>query len=1020
MHNLSLRAAFILGILAGFSFLFSVNAQQLYTVSKGERPPIDLKSLQADAWEAGVLKIKLTEQAMRQMEQSKPSVNRDGILSFGLASLDALNSQYAISQFSETFSSPAFESQFAERHRAWGFHRWFTLFVDAEADIAIMAEAFQALAEVEHAEPEYKKRLIGNAPDNASKLSPTFDPAAPASRWTPDDPQLDQQWHYHNTGQQNGTAGADISLFEAWDIEKGSADVIVAIIDDGVQHTHPDLSGNMWDGIGFNFVNNSPNIVPGNHGTHVAGTVAAVSNNEVGVAGVAGGTGAGDGVRLMSCQVFAGSSQGGFHLAPVWAADNGAAISQNSWGYQTPNVYDQNVLDAIDYFNENGGGDALIGGGITIFAAGNDNGDAAYYPGYYSGAFTIAATNNQDVKSWYSNYGSWVEISAPGGETNTVNARGVLSTLTNNGYGFYQGTSMACPHVSGVAALMASVAFGELSPDEIAEILLSTTDDIYALNPGFIGKLGTGRLNALSALEEAMAYIDGVRNPAGFNAEAIDFQSIEVNWVPNDEGNAVVVAFSDTNAFGTPETGMSYQAGEEIPGGGMVLYAGLETSLLHEDLPSATAHFYRAWSYNNDFEYSTGRSASAITACEAYNMPFAEGFEESPALPFCWTEEVVVPGVSWTLGAGNGENNPPSAFAGNSNMYHRSTGLFETGLTTRLVTPQLDLSQATEATLNFHFTNALRSFLIFNYQDVLRIKYKDAIDAEWVLLETFNSNVPDWTEVNIELPELSGDYYIAFEAVANSGYGVCLDEISITGELVEGFYIQAVAGENGTIEPEGNVFVPQGGEQAFEIVADWGFHIGSLMVDELAVEEAETLETYTYLFEDVQQDHTITAMFSPNMYDLSLEIVPAGMGEAWFTGDPYHGNEITLEANPLFSAYDFSHWALEGDTLSKENPYTFMLLQNMEIAAHFKVVTGLTESDVVPVNIWPNPNSGLFRIELAEAATIQVYNAVGILVHQQELEAGQTVINLHELATGIYFIKVDTGEISQNIKLMLR
>jgi subtilisin family serine protease len=246
---------------------------------------------------------------------------------------------------------------------------------------------------------------------------------------------------------------------------KGNSDVIVAIIDGGIDYNAcNDLAANMWDGIGFNFVNNSSTIIAHNHGTHVAGTVAAVTNNSVGVAGVAGGSGSGDGVRLMSCQVFTASSSGGFHIAPVYAADNGAAISQNSWGYVSAGIYSQPVLDAIDYFNAHGGGNALDGG-ITIFAAGNSNSSGQWYPACYSGAFSVAATNNQDKKAWYSNYDTWVDISAPGGETNSVTARGVLSTLNGNAYGYYQGTSMACPHASGTAALMASLGYGELSAE---------------------------------------------------------------------------------------------------------------------------------------------------------------------------------------------------------------------------------------------------------------------------------------------------------------------------------------------------------------------------------------------------------------------------------------------------------------------------------------------------------------------------------------------------------------------------
>ena len=127
---------------------------------------------------------------------------------------------------------------------------------------------------------------------------------------------LPSKWHYHNTGQSNGTFDADIDLPEAWAIEKGNSDVLVVVIDEGIQYSHPDLVGNMWQEIGYNFALGTSTIMPGSHGCHVGGTIAAVTNNGLGVAGIAGGTGNNDGVRLMSAQVFNDFNNGGFHIAP--------------------------------------------------------------------------------------------------------------------------------------------------------------------------------------------------------------------------------------------------------------------------------------------------------------------------------------------------------------------------------------------------------------------------------------------------------------------------------------------------------------------------------------------------------------------------------------------------------------------------------------------------------------------------------------------------------------------------------
>ena len=484
------RKVLVLLTIIIFSLITLLSASQ-ESIRFGERPFIDIYKVSEGAMEEGWIRIKFQEQYTEHLDNVPVSRDENGRVLFSIPEIDELNRYYEVTSITKLFTSPALKNDYEWRHRQWGFHLWYEIHYETKEDIRDIVMAYRSLESmISWAEPEYKKRL----------LSESIEPL----RWEPNDPRLDEQWHYNNTGQQNGTPGKDISLFTAWDIEKGLDDVIVAVIDGGIDHNHNDLTANMWPGIGYNFVNGSSTIAPHNHGTHVAGTIAAVNNNNTGVAGVAGGSGSGDGVRLMSCQVFTSSSSGGFHLAPVYAADEGAAISQNSWGYTSVGVYDQTTLDAIDYFNANGGGEVMTGG-ITIFAAGNENDNGAWYPGYYAGAFSVAATNNQDQKSWYSTYGTWVDISAPGGETNSVTARGVLSTLNNNSYGFYQGTSMACPHASGVAALILSYAYRNgaiLTSAEVADLLRDTTDDHYAVNPGYLGELGTGRLNAHAALLE--------------------------------------------------------------------------------------------------------------------------------------------------------------------------------------------------------------------------------------------------------------------------------------------------------------------------------------------------------------------------------------------------------------------------------------------------------------------------------------------------------------------------------------
>ncbi len=314
----------------------------------GERPFIDIYRVPDTAIEPGHFRIKLSEEHSKLVQALR--FQEGSLASFGIEELDALNQEYGISKITPVFGEPARNLKWGWRHVEWGLHLWFELKYESKTDIRDIIMAYRDMKDnVQWAEPEYKKTMLSVNQDEVNALAETL------SRWTPNDPRYGEQWHYHNTGQTGGTVDADIDLPEAWEIEKGHPDVVVAIIDQGVQFNHPDLAANMWinsgeiagngidddgngyidDVYGYNFQGSSATINPGDHGSHVAGTVAGVNNNGIGISGVAGGSGSGNGVRLMSTQVFGPTTgSGGFEAASIYGADNGAAISQNSWGYK--------------------------------------------------------------------------------------------------------------------------------------------------------------------------------------------------------------------------------------------------------------------------------------------------------------------------------------------------------------------------------------------------------------------------------------------------------------------------------------------------------------------------------------------------------------------------------------------------------------------------------------------------------------------------------------------------------------
>jgi len=584
----------IMSVMVAVAVIFaSLEAQETkivngYKVFKGERPEVDLSRVSAKDYEPNKIMIKLVPEMERFVKDDRIlTKTKDGYVKTGVQAIDELNAKFKAEQYKPALYglydiSPA-SVKYRDRHKAWGFHLWMTINIGDGADVIQAVKEYQNLSEVDVAEPVYKKVVYG-----------INEKAGSQPKWTPNDPRYAEQWHYNNTGQESGTPDCDIDLPEAWEIEKGNSDIIVAVIDQGVQFDHPDLAANMWSTIGPD----GTSTVVGDHGTHVAGTIAAVNNNATGVSGIAGGSGSGDGVRIMSISLFDPIAVTTVLGMMTYAADNGAIITQNSWGYGSAGMYQQNEIDGIDYFNTNGGGSAM-NGGVTIFAAGNDNNDGQWWPGYYTGAMAVASTNNSDVKSYFSNYGSWIEISAPGGETNSVNARGVLSSTSGGNYAFYQGTSMACPHVSGAAALIVSNAFRNgvvLNNTDLWNLLINNTDSIETLNPTFVGKLGTGRLNVHRSLTALQNQFINTGGTFALNLSSLSFGNVTL-------GSTLVKTFTINNSHASETlTGtITTPDGYRVAAASKELVKGDRNALNYAVGPNSTKTF------NVTFEPLTGQ-----------------------------------------------------------------------------------------------------------------------------------------------------------------------------------------------------------------------------------------------------------------------------------------------------------------------------------------------------------------------------------------------------------------------------
>jgi subtilisin family serine protease len=337
-----------------------------------------------------------------------------------------------------------------------------------------------------------------------------------ADALAPSDPSWGQLWGLENSGQTvngaGGRADADIDLLSAWDVSTGSPAVTVAVIDTGVDFSHPDLgAGLQWtnpdevagngvddDGNGYvddvhgwDFVNQDADARDDNqHGTHVTGTIAARAGNGVGVAGIA------PGVTVMALKFLDASGSGSdadATSAILYAADEGAQVMSNSWGGAD---YDQALADAIAYADSKGA--------LFVAAAGNDaadNDSSPHYPSSYGAPniVSVAATDQNDDKAYFSNFGKQsVDLGAPG-----VN---ILSTVPGGGYEYFDGTSMATPHVSGTAALVKS-AFPDATAVGIKALLLGTADPITASLVEFSrtkARLDAGRALACSGQPQVL------------------------------------------------------------------------------------------------------------------------------------------------------------------------------------------------------------------------------------------------------------------------------------------------------------------------------------------------------------------------------------------------------------------------------------------------------------------------------------------------------------------------------------
>ena len=415
--------------------------------------------------------------------------------------------------------------------RELGLHRWYSVKFDESIPVRKFAKEVAPSKHVNAIEFNTIVSLASDLKAHPMSMGNMADTRALEPMSSFNDPYAKYQWNLHNSGDEaiakTARKGADVGVLDAWELCTGSSDVVVAVIDGPVQYNHPDLAAAMWvneaelngvegvdddgnnyvdDVYGYNF--NSTGYSGGKinwttegesgHGTHVAGIVAAVNNNGVGISSIAGGSGSGDGVRIMGCQVFDGAfaaSDRDMSNAFIYAADNGACIAQCSYAYDPRSFDSDNAYinhtsieyNAIKYFvNPENCNHSAIGQNLAIFASGNETTSNSGYPGALPICVSVTAYGPDYLPTGYTNYGRGCNIAAPGGDYSIGNSVSqILSTCIKDAvgddYAWMEGTSMACPHVSGVAALGISYAAKigkKFEGDDYRHTLLTAVNDI--------------------------------------------------------------------------------------------------------------------------------------------------------------------------------------------------------------------------------------------------------------------------------------------------------------------------------------------------------------------------------------------------------------------------------------------------------------------------------------------------------------------------------------------------------------
>ena len=666
-------------------------------------------------------------------------------------SLDDITDKYQLKSAKKVLKADSKKNKKADKAiKLHGLDRLYVVEISSEKDLMNILEKLNNDPRVEYAEPDYVVSMDA----------------------FPNDPDLSLLYGFHNTGQTGGIINADINAPEAWDIQKGSEKVIIAVIDTGVDYNHPDLAKNMWinlgeipgDGLdndgngyvddvyGYDFYNNDGDPMDDhNHGSHCAGTIGGVGNNGKGVVGVNWN------VSIMSVKFLSkygsGSTTGA--IASIgYAMDNGADIMSNSWGSTYYSLSLKNAIIAAD--------DAGI---LFVAAAGNSgsNNDVnPHYPSSYdvSNVVAVAATDHNDNKAYFSCYGpNSVDLGAPGVS--------IYSTFKNGGYGYYSGTSMATPHVAGVAGLI-KAQYPDFGSDEIKARLMSGVDVIPSMDGITVSG---GRLNAWNSLDNDNTSPSSITNLAITDA---GYNFVSLTWISvGDDGLSGKASSYDIRYSTSEITDISWDDALQAVGEPIPETSGSVENFTVQNLEFGTTYHFAIKATDNvgnvaGLSNIVSESTTAPAIAYSTDMENASEFD----VDGLWHHETYR------------SNSPVSSFAYNTGgpYYTYNTGASNSG---SLTSPVIDLSNFTSTTLAFKYFYKTESTGIYWDQRWVQVGV-DGVFADVIQLS--GDSMFEWNECVIDMSSYDGEnvqirfFFDTADGYINDYEGWYIDDILIFGE----------------------------------------------------------------------------------------------------------------------------------------------------------------------------------------------------------------------------------------------